>query len=155
VRQVRPARRFLASKARKLRSMLNQVFTAVESSPILLDMLEIATSPARKVIFFDTLVKLEHLPTAFLHLCNKSPASDDLFNLFTAGFGDFPNSKTIFSRIDAALQHRQQFILETRFNKRLFVIEVGLDWTEEVKTIFFSTEVISAYDFILKFSFLS
>ena len=41
----------MASKNRKLRHQQHQVLTAVESNPILLDMLEITTSPAWKVIY--------------------------------------------------------------------------------------------------------
>jgi hypothetical protein len=140
----------MASKTRKLRIQQNQVFTAVENNPNLLDMLEIATSPARKIIFIDTLVK--GLPTAFHHFGNKS--SDDLFKLFTTWFGEYPDSKTIFCGINAAIQHRQQYFLEKRYQKRLFLTELGLDWTKEDKSIFFSTEVISVYGFIGKSSFL-
>ena len=141
----------MASKARRLKHKQYQVFTAVENHPNLLDMLEIATSPARKVIFIDSLLKV--LPTAFHHLGNKS--SEDLFSLFTAWFGEYPDSKTNFSRINAAIQHRQKNFLENRYKKRRFLTELGLDWTEEDKSVFFSTEVISAYDFIVISSFLS
>ena len=141
----------MASKERKSIPQQKQVFTAVEDSPVLLDMLEIATSPELKVIFIETLVKA--LPSAFHRTGNKS--SEDLFRLFTTWFGQYADSKTIFSKIDAAIRHRQQFFMENRFNKRVFVKEIGLDWTEEKKSDFFSTKVTSIYDLIMKTSHLS
>jgi hypothetical protein len=141
----------MSSKDRKSIPQQKQVFTAVENSPVLLDMLEIATSPERKIIFIDTLVKA--LPSAFHRTGNKS--SEDLFMLFTAWFGQYADSKTIFSKIYAATRHRQQFFMENRYNKRLFVKEIGLEWTEDNKSDFFSTKVTSIYDLIMKTSHLS
>jgi hypothetical protein len=141
----------MASKERKSIPQQKQVFTAVENSPVLLDLLEIATSPERKIIFIDTLV--EALPSAFYRTGNRS--YEDLFLLFTAWFGRYADSKTIFSNIYAAIRHRQQFFMENRYNKRIFVKEIGLDWTEDIKSDFFSTKVTSIYDLIMKTSHLS
>ena len=141
----------MSSKDRKSIPQQKQVFTAVEDSPVLLDMLEIATSSPRKAIFIDNLKK--HLPAAFINYGNKSP--EDLFNLFTTGFGEVPDYKTTFSRIDAAVQHRKKYFLEKRYKNRLFLRELGLDLTEARKRLFLSTVVISVYSSIVRSSFFS
>ena len=145
----------MATKARKSNSKLFHVFHAVENNYILLDMLEIATSSPRKAIFIDTLKDTlkEHLPAAFVKSGNKSP--EDLFKLFTTGFGEDPDYKTTFSRIEAAVQHRKKYFMEKRYKNRLFLRQLGLDWTEARKRIFLSSVVISVYNSIVRSSFLS
>jgi len=98
----------MSSKARKLKSAQSKVFTAVESNLKLLDLLEIATSTSRKVIFIETL--LEILPTAFDRSDKTKP--EELFNIFTAWFGNYGDSNTLFTGISAALQHRQHYFIE-------------------------------------------
>ena len=141
----------MASKPRKLKSALTKVFTAVEGNPKLLDLLEIATSAARKTIFIDALLEIQ--PTAF-DRSGSEKNSDKLFHIFTAWFGSYAHSKTLFSGIYAALQHRQKYFLETRFMKRQFISDIGLDWTAYAKSSFFS-KVNSAYGVVGEFSFLS
>jgi hypothetical protein len=139
----------MASRARKLKSQQDKVFRTVEDNPKLLDLLEIATSTARKTIFIDAL--LEILPTAFIHF-DKNP--DELFTVFTAWFGNYNHSNTLFNRIHVALQHRQQYFLEMRIKKRQFISDIGLDWTVDVKSSFFD-KVNSVCNVVEKASFLS
>lgn len=125
----------MASKQRKLKAMQAKVFNAVEGNSLLLDLLEIATSAARKTAFIYALLQI--LPSAFDRLVSdKKP--DDLFLVFTAWFGSYDQSNTIYSGIYAALQHRQRYIFESRFKKREFISNIGLDWTADVKSTFFS-----------------
>jgi hypothetical protein len=93
-----------ASKARKLRAQQSRAFQAVEDSPKLLDLLEIATSPARQAIFIENL--LETLPSAFAQF-DKNP--EELFTIFTAWFGVYPDSNLAFGKIHAAVKHRQMY----------------------------------------------
>jgi hypothetical protein len=65
----------MPSKARKLIFMLYQLFTAVETNSVLLSMLEIATSPARRLIFTDTLLKEFPACATLLHLANQTSDS--------------------------------------------------------------------------------
>ena len=53
-----------------------------------------------------------------LAYCFGNKSSDDLFKLFTTWFGEYPDSKTIFCGINAAIQHRQQYFLEKQYVKR-------------------------------------
>ena len=132
--QITPSyRHSMASKARKLKSVQDKVFNAVEDNSKLLDLLEIATSTARKTIFINAL--LEILPTAFGRF-DKKP--DELFSVFTSWFGDYDQSNPLFTGIYAALQHRQHYIWDNRFLKRKFITDIGLDWTANVKSEFFS-----------------
>jgi hypothetical protein len=134
----------MASRARNLKSAQSKVFHAVEGSTTLLDLLEIAHSTAHKTTFIDALFKI--LPTAFDRFDKKL---DEQFSLFTAWFGSYANSKTIFPGISAALQHRQHYFLETRFKKRMFISDIGLDWTAKDKSSFFS-KVNSASGFVIE-----
>ena len=136
---------------RKAWSQANQpfeLFMAVEDTPKLLDLLTITTSTTQKAIFIKSL--LETLPTAFK---TYDKQTDDLFSLFTTWFGCYPDSDATFAGTSAALQHRQWFILENRFKKPEFISEIGLDWTAEKKSQFFS-KVDSACYVIKKSSFL-
>ena len=92
----------MPSNTRKLKSIQSRVFDAVNGNPELLDLLEISTTAARKSIFIAAFLKF--LPTAFDRL-DKKP--DDPFSLFTTWFGGYANSKSLYSCIYAALQHRQ------------------------------------------------
>lgn len=132
----------MASRARKLKSVQDKVFNAVEHNPKLLDLLEIASSTARKSIFIDALLKI--LPTAFAHF-DKKP--EELFSVFTSWFGNYDHYNTLFPAIYAALQHRQHFLWDNRFKKRQFITDIGLDWTADIKSKFFS-EVNSLCDVV-------
>ena len=122
-------------------------------NPELLDLLEISTTAAQKSIFITAFLKF--LPTAFDWL-DKKP--DDPFSLFTIWFEGYADSKSLYSCIYAALQHRQRYLLETRFQKRQFITHISLDWTADDKSTFFS-KVISACGYVCCFleesSFLS
>jgi hypothetical protein len=96
----------MSSKGRKLISLQSRVFTAVEGNPQLLDLLEIATSTARKAIFIESLLKI--IPAAFPN-SDKNP--EELFTLFTTWFGSYAKSNTLYCGINAALKHRQQYFL--------------------------------------------
>jgi hypothetical protein len=139
----------MPSKDRRFKSVVGKVFTAVEGNSGLLDLLEIAISTGRKTAFIEALVQI--LPTAFARY-NKQP--EELFNLFTSWFGDNSNFSTDFSRIYAALQHRQRYLLDNRFQKRQFISSIGLDWTADAKSSFFS-KVNPLCDVVKNFSFLS
>jgi hypothetical protein len=123
----------MASKARKLKAHQAKIFNTVENSTILLDLLETSISSARKTIFIQALIR--SLPTAFDRF-DKEPHL--YFDIFTTWFGNYQQSTIHFSRINAALQHRQQYFLETRFKKRQFISDIGLDWTPDDKVTFFS-----------------
>jgi hypothetical protein len=123
----------MASRARKLKAHQAKVFNTVENNPRLLDLLETSISSARKSIFIQALIT--SLPTAFDRLDKEQHL---LFDIFTTWFGGYQQSSLHFSSIHAALHHRQQYFLETRFKKRQFISEIGLDWTPEVKLAFFS-----------------
>jgi hypothetical protein len=132
-----------------LKAQQAKVFSAVEANQKLLDLLKIATSPAGKTLFIDSL--LEILPTTF-DQTDKQP--DDLFALFPTWFGNYANSNVLFTGISASLRHRQHYFLENRFKKRQFISDIGLDWTADAKSLFYS-KVYSACDIIWKSSFLS
>ena len=140
----------MTSRARMLKAAQFEILTAVEANPQLLDLLEIATSTSRKVIFIKAL--LEILPTAFDHSDKKN--NEELFNVFTAWCGIHSHSNTHFTGISAALQNRKQYFLEMRFKKRQFISDIGLDWTADDKSSSFS-KVISACDIVGKSSCLA
>lgn len=129
------------SKARKLKAEQTTVFRAVEDNPKLLDLLEIATSQARQTIFIQSL--LETLPDAFAQF-DKKP--EELFTIFTAWFGTYADSHTIFRRIHAAVKYRQNFFMELRFNKRQFIRDIGLDWSTVTRAKFISKVNSFCYD---------
>ena len=93
------------SKARKLKVEQFRIFTTVtvEDNPKLLDLLEIATTSARKIIFIESLIDVLPLTTAFACL-EKEPAQ--LFDIFTIWFGIYPQSNTFFKQVHAALYYR-------------------------------------------------
>ena len=138
------------SKPRKLKAAQSKLFNAVDGNPELLDLLETATSTARKTIFIDALLKI--LPTAFDRSDKENP--DELFAVFTTWFGSFDDANSLFSGIHAAIEHRGKYFLETRFKKRQFISSIGLDWTADAKSLFFS-KVNSAYGVVGESSFLS
>ena len=141
----------MSSKGRKLKSAQSKVFSAVEGNPKLLDLLEVATSTAQKADFVKTL--LEILPTAFDRFNNlKTP--DELFTLFTGWFGNYEDSEGLFSGIQAAIQHRQKYFLETRFKKRQFISAIGLDWTPDTRSLFFSKVNSASFLWKVLISFL-
>ena len=139
----------MTSRARKVKAEQLRALTAVEDNPKLLDLLEIATSSARKTIFINALIDI--LPTAFARF-DKNP--EQRFDIFTAWFGNYDQTNTFYSGIKAALHHRQQYFLETRFKKRQFISDIGLDWTADAKSSFFS-KVNSACGVVGESSFLS
>jgi hypothetical protein len=139
----------MPSKDRRFKSVVRKVFTAVEGNSGLLDLLEIAISTGRKTAFIEAL--LQTLPTAF-DPYNKQP--EELFNLFTTWFGINSDFTTDYSQIYAALQHRQRYLLDNRFQKRHFISAIGLDWTADAKSSFLS-KVNPLCDVVRKFSFLS
>jgi hypothetical protein len=121
----------MPSKAQKLKTEQSSIiFPTVEANPKLLDLLEIATTSARKTIFINALISI--LPTAFASF-DKTP--EQLFDIFTTWLGNYNQT---FSGINAALHCRQRYILETRFNKRKFISDIGLDWTPDLMSSFFS-----------------
>jgi hypothetical protein len=103
----------------------------VEGNPKLLDLLEIATSTARKTVFIESLLDDLSITTPFARF-DKTP--DELFDVFTTWFGDYDQSNTLFSGIYSALQYRQQFFLDMRAQKRQIIWEIGLSWTADVKS---------------------
>jgi hypothetical protein len=139
------------SSKRKLISHQASVFSAVEGNHELLDLLEIATTTARKNIFIESLLKIN--PTAFdLHDTGKT--SEDLFILFTTWFGSFDQSKTTkFPGITAAVRYKERFFLELRYQKRQFIRDIGLNWTAVDKSSYFS-KVNSLSALVEKSSFL-
>lgn len=140
------------SNTRKFKSDISKVFRAVEDSPKLLDLLEIATSPARQTIFIEAL--LETKSTAFTFFGNISDkAPGELFTVFTSAFGNYPNSKTAYEGISAAIDRRHKFMSKLRNNKRNFIKDIGLNWTPEDKKSFIS-KVNSFYDVVRKSSFI-
>lgn len=135
---------------------LHDIFSIVDNNPLLLDLLEIATSPPGKVVFIETLV--QHLPPGYLqsalpHSDNKSP--QELFKLFTSSLGEVPDYKTTYSRIAAAVEHRKKYFLEYRHKYRAFLFQVGLDWTEARKRAILAQVITSDYESIAKSSILS
>jgi hypothetical protein len=120
----------MASRARKEKSKKDKAFNAVEDNPKLLDLLEIAISTARKSIFIEALKKI--LPNAF------AQTAGDPFALFTYWFSSYQHSDTLFPGIYAALELRQQYLWDNRFKKQQFINDIGLDWTEDIKSDFFS-----------------
>ena len=139
----------MTSRARKLKAEQLTVLNAEEDNPKLLDLLEIATSSARKTIFINALIDI--FPTAFACF-DKTP--EQRFDIFTAWFGNYNQINTFYSGIKAALYHRQQYFLETCFMKRQFISDIGLDWTADAKSPFFS-KVNSACGVVGESSFLS
>lgn len=139
----------MSSNARKLISQQATVFRAVENSPELLELLEIATTSPRKIIFIESL--LEILPTAFDPHAKKC---EDLFIVFNTWFGIYHKSNTThFAGISAALEHRKKYFLELRHKKRQFIQDIGLDWTAEDKSKYISA-VNSLSALVGKSSFL-
>lgn len=120
------------SKNRKARAEQSAIFTTVEEDPDLLDLLEIATSPARKVVFISHLRK--SLPGAFDRFDGMESAKQ--FDIFTTWFGNYDQSHNLFRRISGALYQRQQYFLQNRFSKRQFSTSIGLDWTNDEKSAF-------------------
>ena len=128
----------MPSRARKAISHQGKVFGAVEGSPELLKLLENAISTPQKATFIRSL--LDILPSASETSGDQSGERSDLklFENFTLTFGTFPSSKTCFPATAAAIQLRKEKIVDTRFKKRRFITEIGLDWTAEFKTEFIS-----------------
>ena len=139
----------MTSNPRKIKAQSATVFSAVEGNPDLLDFLEVATTTARKIIFIDSLLKIES--TAFFHAQKLKP--EELFDLFTTWFGSFGGSETAFPGISAAIQQRKKYFTELRHHKREFIRDIGLDWTADVKSKFIS-EVNSLSALVGKSSFL-
>lgn len=140
----------MSSKARKLKSLQSRVFSAVENNSQLLVLLESATSTTQKTVFIKALLTI--YPTAFLGF-SKMDNPDELFTVFTAWFGSYADSTTLFSGINAALKRRHQYIFENRYKKRQFIHDIGLDWTADAKALFFS-KVNSLCGVVGEFSFL-
>ena len=111
------------------------VFETIEDDSHLLDLLVIAVSPAQQAFFITALMKL--LPDAF---SGYSKEPEALFPIFTSWFGQYnPESNTKFDRIATALKLRQQHFINNRFQKRIFIHAIGLDWTPAMNNTFFST----------------
>ena len=124
----------------KLKRQLATLFSAVEGSPELLNLLQNATSSATKIIF--TVSLLETLPTAFDPYI-KEPK--DLFLLFTAWFGRDDQYKVIYPRVHAALQERLMFFFHLRDDKRDFIRDIGLDWTAADRSRYISKVKSACY----------
>jgi hypothetical protein len=140
----------MSSKTRKLKAQQANLFHVLEGNPKLLDLLETATSSARKAIFIKSLLAV--LPTAFAHF-DTGKQDEDMFALFTAWYGGFNNSNALFPGISAATEHRKEYLSEKRLKKLQFISDIGLDMSAEDKNLFFS-KVNSACDLIGKSSFL-
>lgn len=125
----------MASKARKIKAHQAKIFNTIENNTILLDLLETSISSAWKTIFIEALIR--SLPTAFDHFGEPHL----LFDIFTTWFGNHSQSSLQFSRIDAALQYRQQYFLETHFKKWQYISKIGLDWTSDDKDTSFQSKV--------------
>jgi hypothetical protein len=136
----------MSSKPRKLQTAQSQAFKAVEGSPDLLDLLEIATTTTLKENFITSLLNI--LPSAFDQSDKTKP--EDLFLIFTSWFGTHAHSN-LFPRISAAIKQRKHYLLEIRFKKREFISDIGLDWTAAVKTSVIS-KVSSAFVIVRKSS---
>jgi hypothetical protein len=139
-----------SSKDRKVKAHQAKVFKTVESNPTLLDLLETATSSARKTIFIKAVI--DDFKTAFVDF-KSGKNLEDLFLLFTAWFGSFDESNTTYPGIYAALQHRKNYFSEHRSQKLQFLTDIGLDWTADIKASFLSN-VNYPFDVIGKYSFL-
>jgi hypothetical protein len=142
----------MSSKNRKMKSAASKIYTAVENDPNLLNLLEITTSTGEKSNFIKALLKT--LPTAFSASDRSSKDFEGLFKLFVAWFGDYPEFTTDFSRVNAALNHRLRYKMDNRTQKRSFIRAIGLDWTADDKSSFFS-QVNAVYDVVRRFSFCS
>ena len=125
----------MSSRSNNLNHQQPTVFSAVEESPDLLDLLANATSPAIKKIFIESL--LEIFPTAFAPH-NNLKAPDDLFLIFTTRFGREAQSMAIYPRVYAALKLRHMFVFQLREEKRDFIRDLGLDWTAAQRSSYFS-----------------
>jgi hypothetical protein len=125
----------LPAKTRKLISQQSYVLSTVENNPKLLDLLEIATSTAQKAAFIECLLDDLSITTPFSRF-DKTP--NELFDIFTAWFGHYAKSEELFYGIYSALQYRQRFFLDMRAQKRQFIREIGLNWTSDVKSSYFS-----------------
>jgi hypothetical protein len=123
----------MTSKSRKAKAREAKLFSTVEGSPKLLDLLQIATTTPRKATFIQPL--LDTLSSAFGSF-DKQP--DDLFTHFTTNFGTFHHSDTCFPQTAAALEHRLKNIEDNRFKKREFISDLGLDWDAKKKSKFLS-----------------
>lgn len=123
----------MASRARRLERRQNYVFSALENNPVLLDLLEIASSTATKPLFTKAL--LDNFPDAFSN-CDQDP--ETIFRVFTSWFSSYDKSHTSFPGISTALQQRQHRIWDNRSMKRQFITDIGLDWTAKYKSTFFS-----------------
>jgi hypothetical protein len=137
------------SNARKLKAEQLRLFTAVEASQSLVDLLEISTSSARKAIFIDSVIEV--LPNAFARFDKSQPHwQAALFDIFTAWFGKLDHSNNFWG-IRAALISRHQYFISNRFHKKEFIRDIGLNWTPDEKTSFFE-KVNSACSAGRKFS---
>ena len=123
----------MTSKSRRAKAREAKLFSAVEGSTKLLDLLQMATTTPRKATFIQSL--LDTLSSAF-GSSDKQP--DDLFTHFTTNFGTFHNSDTCFPQTAAALEHRLKNIEDNRFKKREFLSDLGLDWDAKEKSKFIS-----------------
>ena len=120
------------SKNQKAKAEQSAIFTTVEEDPDLLDLLETATSPARKAIFIAHLHK--SLPGAFDQFDAKEPAKQ--FEIFTTWFGNYDQSHTLFCDISGVLYQWQQYFLQNQFSKRQFSTSISLNWTNDNKSAF-------------------
>jgi hypothetical protein len=110
------------------------IFDTIEDDSHLLDLLVIATSPARQAFFIAALIKL--LPDAF---SGYSKEPEKHFPLFATWFGQYkPESHTKYIRIATALNLRQQYFIDNRIQKRIFIEAIGLDWTPDMNITFYS-----------------
>ena len=84
----------MTSRSKKLKPQQATLFTAVEGSTELLNLLQNATSPTIKIIFINSL--LETLPTAFIPYTKKP---EDLFLIFTTWLASDGQFKAIYPRV--------------------------------------------------------
>ena len=128
----------LSTKERKLFSQQVYVLSTVENNPILLDLLEIATSSAQKTVFIESLLDDLSISSHFSQL-DKTPF--ELFDVFTAWAGTHSNTR--FSGVDSALQYRKIFFLDERAQKRQFISEIGLGGLQMLSHHIFPRLVLS------------
>jgi hypothetical protein len=111
------------------------IFQTIEDDLHLLDLLVIATSPAKQAFFIVAVIK--SLPLAF---SGHSKEPESLFFIFTAWFGQYKaESSQKFNRITAALRLRQQYFIDNRIQKRHLIHAIGLDWTPAKNESFYPT----------------
>ena len=136
-------------KLGQVKAEQSKLFQTVEDNPILLNLLETATSSARQTIFIKSLLEIG--PPVLTDL-KDTKSSADLFLLFTTWFGEYSGSATQFQGIYAAVRHRKKYFMSKRHFKKEFMFDIGLDWSEDIRDDFIS-RVNSICDLVIQTSF--